>query len=68
MGGGAVHLLDLARASTNGLENRVYAAAASIVLFHRPSGKSLEGDKLRSIELDAGRAALEALGAFLFPA
>lgn len=64
----AVHLLDLARASANGDSgHRLYAAAAAIVLFHRPTGKALEGDRLRVTELSSGRAALEALAAFEFP-
>jgi hypothetical protein len=37
------------------------------VLFHRPTGKALEGDRLRVMELSSGRAALEALAAFEFP-
>jgi hypothetical protein len=63
----ADHLLDLGRASANSEARRVYTGAAAIVLFHRPTGKSLEGERVRSMELLGGRAALEALAAFVFP-
>jgi len=61
------HLLDLARSSMHCESERVYAGAASIVIFNRPSGTSLDSDRLRKLEALAGNAALETLHDFIFP-
>lgn len=61
------HLLDLARASASGGGGRIFASSAAIVLFNRPAGVSLEGDKMKQMEGVCGRAALETLVAFEFP-
>jgi len=61
------HLLDMARASASGGGGRIFASSAAIVLFNRPSGVSLEGDRVKQMEGICGRAALETLVSFEFP-
>lgn len=55
-------LLDLARCSAPG--RRVAAAAATIVMWNRRSGRSITSGQIEQLEALGGRAALEALTSF----
>ena len=55
-------LLDLARRSAPG--RRLAAAAATIVMWNRRSGRSATAEQIEVLEAAGGRAALDALAAF----